>query len=1050
MSSSVMALNDAMALKDTSPDAKMPKLQSRLMTLGSITLVLGLSLWLMEEAYLLAPKLVVFPKHAPLKHAPLGNGTLQTASVFPNSALPLGVDTVPQAVFSAIAISGFPLGGLAIRPSDKYAIRALLRTWVGLCLMLGTIFTATSVVILTYDNDAWREPGAEPLRYRVLIHLTNAVIAFYFAHRFSRGLQLPHAQALQWAWKAGHTAGALIAVAWPVACLEALPLSLDPIEASWESLLFVLPSAALVCFVALTSSPLRAHLLRWIWAGRRSLVVAVGTSAEETATRSDVDTDPITQSAGMASLWCGLALLAPPLWAGSLALMSSRLLATLATREVEMREGVQFAHLMLGVVHAIVMRGHWAQGWIGAWATGVTLFGDGAVFGLRLGDASFVWLPVRNACLPFLLGWLVAELSARVRARQLEGLRAELGEATALLVDERRRSAEFEEARRSALVSSALAHRFWRVHQAGSDPECAGKVPDDAAASDGTDADLQSTGSSEDMFAPTASWPRGAAPWALHSRAGVPPSLPPGPPSCDGTSLQCDELELEGLTRPGADAAAAAGVGLGVCPTAQDGTGSAPKWIAHLPATALCRAPPPSAGHHLPAEGGASAPVLETTLEVRLPPRGTAGLGLGLSQSGCVTELHPGKIACASGGIVLGDRIIGVDGVEVTPSTSIVRMLPLPHQSITLRLLRVHALSDDERTNVPSGAKGVGSSPTQCLALAPLAPPVVSQFPPSSFSAPPPSEECMPLDFPVDGERLAARTRHAGLQILLEAAVAVRERVAASREREAMERSAARTAPGGGSRGEGTVHVAAPAEPHTAIPPQPSEFGDVHRVTPPPLPPHLAHLSRHNLASPSEYGDVHRIKPPPLPPHLAHLSSHSLARPPQQPGSIGIALATTPSSSDSAGEPPAPTAACPHLSLLSKSQQDRLLMPPPPIAPPPPRRRLHPPPTPPPPVPLATRTDPGAASRPRGQRRRTIAPPPRSSAPRDLLRGLPKGLQAWLLLRRCVPRRCSTRWGSLLGLSSPSRPSGSPWPLSPPLPSTSLPQQATQPLRRSA
>ena len=204
---------------DASLDNAMPKLQARLMTSGSIVLVVGLSLWLMEEAYLLAPR--VFPNHVLG-----GNGSL-------------------QAVYSAVAISGFPLGGVAIRPSDKSAVRALLRTWMGLCLMLGTIFTATSVIIFTCDGGGLGpRTGANPLRYRILIHMTNAAIAFYFAYRFSRGLRLPHAQALQWAWNAGHTAGALIALAWPLACLECLPLSLvDPIGASWDLLLFVLPSA---------------------------------------------------------------------------------------------------------------------------------------------------------------------------------------------------------------------------------------------------------------------------------------------------------------------------------------------------------------------------------------------------------------------------------------------------------------------------------------------------------------------------------------------------------------------------------------------------------------------------------------------------------------------------------------------------------------------------------------------------------------------------------------------------------------------------------------
>ena len=123
------------------------------------------------------------------------------------SALPTGGNSNSQAICSTIAISGFPLGGLTIRPSDKSAVRALLWTWVGLCVMLGMIFTTTSVIIFTGDHDAWRGPDAEPLRYRIVIHMTNAAVGFYFAHRFSRGLQLPHAQGLQWAWTVGHRDG---------------------------------------------------------------------------------------------------------------------------------------------------------------------------------------------------------------------------------------------------------------------------------------------------------------------------------------------------------------------------------------------------------------------------------------------------------------------------------------------------------------------------------------------------------------------------------------------------------------------------------------------------------------------------------------------------------------------------------------------------------------------------------------------------------------------------------------------------------------------------
>ena len=500
---------------------QMSGLQARMLALSSVILVAGLSLWLMEEAHLLAP------------------------TVFPKDALPFGGDDSRQPIFSFIAISAFPLGGLTIHPSDKFAVRSLLKTWALCCLMLGMIFTATSVIIFTHQETA---PGAkQDLRYRILIHILNAVIGFSFAHRFYGDLQIAsHSEALQRAWKAGHTAGTLIAIAWPLACLERFPLALvspDSIGASWDPLLFFLPSAALLCYVALTCSPLRARLLRWMRAGRSSLVAAVGTRADETSVearqRSDGDavSTALAQSfptvGGMTSLWCGFVLLAPPLCAASLALMSSRKLDHLrkiAAEGGDVREALQLAHLMLGVAHAIMMRGHRAQAWLGAWAIGITLFGDGAALAVRLGDASLVWMLVRDACLPALIGWLLAKLSARVSARyrtqQLEELRAELGKASVLLGDEKRRSAELEEARRSALVSSALARHSARHSrpEAGTrvSSDLTGKAPDDAA-SDGTNLDAQSSASSQ---------------------VGVPPSLPPGPPSPDDTaSSPSDEVE---------------------------------------------------------------------------------------------------------------------------------------------------------------------------------------------------------------------------------------------------------------------------------------------------------------------------------------------------------------------------------------------------------------------------------------------------------------------------------------------------------------------------
>ena len=101
----------------------------RYLYLGSVVLLLGLSLWLMEEAALLAP--VLFPKRW----------------------LPLGGDGSFQAIFSAVALSGFPLGGIAIRPADSSAARSLLHTWTTLCLVLATVFTLTTAIIFTFDHD---------------------------------------------------------------------------------------------------------------------------------------------------------------------------------------------------------------------------------------------------------------------------------------------------------------------------------------------------------------------------------------------------------------------------------------------------------------------------------------------------------------------------------------------------------------------------------------------------------------------------------------------------------------------------------------------------------------------------------------------------------------------------------------------------------------------------------------------------------------------------------------------------------------------------------
>ena len=212
------------------------------MLLGSVVLLLGLLLWLMEEASLIAPML------------------------FPKEWLPLGGGGSLQAIFSAVAISGFPLCGLAVRPADASAARTLLLLWIAMSLMLAAVFTATSVIIITGENPGWREPGAEQRPYRSLLHVANALTGYYFALRFSAGLALKPAAALQWAWTTGHSAGALICIVWTFLHASRLPPAL--VEWNWSRLSFLVPSVAILIYIAMTSSSARSRLLRWVWAQR--------------------------------------------------------------------------------------------------------------------------------------------------------------------------------------------------------------------------------------------------------------------------------------------------------------------------------------------------------------------------------------------------------------------------------------------------------------------------------------------------------------------------------------------------------------------------------------------------------------------------------------------------------------------------------------------------------------------------------------------------------------------------------------------------------------
>lgn len=159
------------------------------MFVGPVVLLSGLALWLLEEISHFAPAQV------------------------PRESLPFGGGDTLQVVASTIAIGGFPLCGLSVHPADESAARTLLLTWVGLCLVLGATFTATTATILQYQ-EGWASTGAEPRTSRVLLHICNAFFACGFAWRFSCGLSLPPARALPFAWDTGHAAGATICIVW--------------------------------------------------------------------------------------------------------------------------------------------------------------------------------------------------------------------------------------------------------------------------------------------------------------------------------------------------------------------------------------------------------------------------------------------------------------------------------------------------------------------------------------------------------------------------------------------------------------------------------------------------------------------------------------------------------------------------------------------------------------------------------------------------------------------------------------------------------------------
>ena len=237
------------------------------MITGAVVLLSSVVLWLMEEGTLVAPAL------------------------FPIQWLPYGGGGSLQAVFATAAMSGFPIAGLALRPQDTQAVRALLRMFVALCLTLGVVFTVTSFVLAVYDNPSWRASGAVPRPGRLLLHVTNAAMAYRYAWHFSRGLDLPPGPALEYVWATGHEAGALLSVSWLVTRLPWVPMAwIVSIEPTWTQWSHMLPSVAVLMYVAFTSKAWRrsVQLLVWRRHGRPFITSSSASAIEATGNPSAV------------------------------------------------------------------------------------------------------------------------------------------------------------------------------------------------------------------------------------------------------------------------------------------------------------------------------------------------------------------------------------------------------------------------------------------------------------------------------------------------------------------------------------------------------------------------------------------------------------------------------------------------------------------------------------------------------------------------------------------------------------------------------------------
>ena len=117
-------------------------------------------------------------------------------------------------------------------------------------------------------------------------------------------------------------------------------------------------------------------------------------------------------------------------------------------------------------------------------------------------------------------------------------------------------------------------------------------------------------------------------------------------------------------------------------------------------------------------EGVAAAEEEEVELTFQLPPRGAGGLGIGLSRSSRITEVHPGKVAAEHGGLLINDLLLEVNGQRVRSGESIATLLPPPTHPLTVRVSRVRPAGGPPGRRQPAGSVVDGSTTATSQPLA--------------------------------------------------------------------------------------------------------------------------------------------------------------------------------------------------------------------------------------------------------------------------------------------------------------------------------------------